>query len=525
MNLFSLLSYVNFIAFTFVGIYSLGFSNVKTRLNTYSFWVCGSLGIWNLAYVFFYGASSRSSAFLWHQVACLGMSFFPVFTLNFFLVLTGINWIIQRRGWNILLYIPALFLSIMNIGFNYSPMATGFVQSEWGLGWTYGNHLGNPLFVATFLYLMIYFALIFTLLIVWRKNCKYTVERKQASVFLVVDLVVLILGALTDFILPLFGSWIPPMANLFSFLFVAFYWYIIRNLHVFDVNRFASSELIFHTIIDPVIVFNDNYTVLNANVYCGLLLSRPASELVGQSIEDCFQMEIASTLRAKDHGEISVVDQNGTKRWLTFSKSLIEDEMNGFLGKVIVMKEITRLREAEKKLRMLNEKYVTAAKELYEIANFDALTGLYNRRMFFMELDKCTLEYQVSGVDFVLIYMDLNGFKQINDLYGHSAGDVVLAKTAERLRRVCPEDGILARIGGDEFVMLLGYHPGEAEIESILERLTQTVNAPIPMNGADCLVGCACGFAVYSQCRDQLELLQKADAGMYENKMKSKRII
>jgi GGDEF domain-containing protein len=95
-----------------------------------------------------------------------------------------------------------------------------------------------------------------------------------------------------------------------------------------------------------------------------------------------------------------------------------------------------------------------------ELAEIDPLTGCHNRRSGAPAIDLLCTEARVRQREVAVLMVDLDNFKQINDLNGHKTGDTVLVEVAERIRRLLPEDGIVARIGGDEFLCAVSYEPG-----------------------------------------------------------------
>jgi diguanylate cyclase (GGDEF)-like protein/hemerythrin-like metal-binding protein len=124
-----------------------------------------------------------------------------------------------------------------------------------------------------------------------------------------------------------------------------------------------------------------------------------------------------------------------------------------------------------------------------------------------------------SGVGFALLALDLDGFKSINDSYGHEAGDQVLRVAAEMLRSCCREVDTAARIGGDEFALILPGISEPDEAARVANRLIVEVGEPIAIDGDSCSVGASVGIALYPRHgRDIETLVRAADAAMYESK-------
>ncbi len=154
--------------------------------------------------------------------------------------------------------------------------------------------------------------------------------------------------------------------------------------------------------------------------------------------------------------------------------------------------------------------------ELHHRANHDALTGLANRSLLEQRLAE-----QPAGDQVSVLLVDLDGFKPVNDSYGHHAGDQVLVAVAERLAAWTPEGGLAARLGGDEFaVLLLG--PAESSAAVPTEGLAAALEKPIMLPGtAEVTVGASVGLATGSPA-DATHLLREADAAMYRAKAQRK---
>jgi diguanylate cyclase (GGDEF)-like protein/PAS domain S-box-containing protein len=156
-----------------------------------------------------------------------------------------------------------------------------------------------------------------------------------------------------------------------------------------------------------------------------------------------------------------------------------------------------------------------ARERMLHLANHDALTGLPNRRLLDTELRR----EAASGQEFSLLWIDLDHFKQVNDTYGHAVGDALLKVVAQRFLAALPEPHLLARVGGDEFVVLFRPSPGESDAVRAAESLLQTMSSPIIIEGRTLNVGLSIGMAAYPRdARSVDALMRRADTALYEAK-------
>ena len=155
---------------------------------------------------------------------------------------------------------------------------------------------------------------------------------------------------------------------------------------------------------------------------------------------------------------------------------------------------------------------------LEQLAYFDGLTGLANRRHFNDDLQRL-VEQARRGTDFALVLVDLDRFKPINDAYGHDAGDVVLKAVGSRLYQATRKVDLVARLGGDEFAVLLT-QPGDAEtVAAVCERMMATFAQPIPYRDLSLEVGASVGVARCPQdAQDAIALYKAADVALYAAK-------
>jgi len=153
------------------------------------------------------------------------------------------------------------------------------------------------------------------------------------------------------------------------------------------------------------------------------------------------------------------------------------------------------------------------------LAMFDPLTGLYNRRFAEQRLKAEIARSERKGHPLIVVLLDLNDFKQINDTYGHQAGDTVLKEFAKRLNRATRGSDLAARWGGDEFMMLLVDCETD-QLHIILERLD---GFSIEAHGRELPVAHAVGWKSYEHGNNMTELIEAADRMLYANKGASKK--
>ncbi|MSP45867.1 MAG: GGDEF domain-containing protein [Xanthobacteraceae bacterium] len=146
----------------------------------------------------------------------------------------------------------------------------------------------------------------------------------------------------------------------------------------------------------------------------------------------------------------------------------------------------------------------------------DPLTGLPNRRALMEALATSHREYRSGARSDALLLLDLNGFKRINDQYGHPAGDRVLETIAARMQSIVKNGNFVARLGGDEFAVLCRSIGDRDDVRQMGERLIARIEAPIDIAGIRHCVGAGAGIALYPQDGDtEQELLRCADVALY----------
>ena len=227
-------------------------------------------------------------------------------------------------------------------------------------------------------------------------------------------------------------------------------------------------------------------------------------------VEGCDVAEgrrIGEALARKE--SIRVVLRNRRKNGEIFWNDLRIDPVTGLDGETIhfvgVINDVTEAKHYERRLQHL--------------AHHDGLTGLANRTLL-QERLKSALDAAIAHrTPGALAFLDLDNFKHINDTFGHEAGDVVLREIAARLRAGMREEDTVARLGGDEFVLVIAEQPDPGQLASLIERIRQSVSAPIAVGGREILPGTSIGVALFPQDGKTVDhVMRAADAAMYHAK-------
>ena len=172
----------------------------------------------------------------------------------------------------------------------------------------------------------------------------------------------------------------------------------------------------------------------------------------------------------------------------------------------------------------LRQTVIGKTRELAHQANHDALTGLANRRFFSAQLDRVVREYARYGQPAILLYMDLDDFKRINDSMGHIAGDHLLQQIAARLKAAVRDTDIVARLGGDEFGILLLGSESTSDVNKIAEKIIATVEQPVELGSKSFVVSTSIGITLIpTENQENATILKNADLAMYSAKNTGKR--
>ena len=254
------------------------------------------------------------------------------------------------------------------------------------------------------------------------------------------------------------------------------------------------------------------------------MIGRPAGEIVGRSVREISPREadlVEPLLRgvlATNEPVVGVelASRDGKRHYLVDYYPVAET-----LGIGMSVADVTRLKHSERSLTESN-------RQLTVLATTDELTELPNRRMLSEQLALALERARRGELAVALLSIDLDRFKEVNDSLGHAYGDLLLAGVARLLRDGARATDVVARIGGDEFVVLvadLEVHEARALAHAVAERIRRLLSAPISIGPVELPTAASVGFAIYPfDARDEDGLLAAADRAMYRRKTASVRV-
>jgi diguanylate cyclase (GGDEF)-like protein/PAS domain S-box-containing protein len=271
------------------------------------------------------------------------------------------------------------------------------------------------------------------------------------------------------------------------------------------------------TMVDSIYFKDRQCRLVRVNRKMALDLGRAdPAELIGRTDIELFGREFGETTMLDD-ARIMETDEpiigltesrqleSGQVNWTLTTKTPLHDLSGTVVGLLGITREINELKRAEMTLEHL--------------ATHDTLTGLPNRYLMFDRLNQLLVRAARYGLSFAILIIDLDGFKRINDSRGHDVGDLVLRGVAERLTRNLRAADTVARIGGDEFVVLLESLRAGPDATALADKIRSTVGMPFALPGGDAAVTVSIGIGQYpDDGRDAEELLKAADVAMYRAK-------
>ena len=194
---------------------------------------------------------------------------------------------------------------------------------------------------------------------------------------------------------------------------------------------------------------------------------------------------------------------DGAYRWMVVTARQVPDGTSGRAGMVVGMRDVDEL---------------VLSRRLAERSKVDDLTGLANRSHLLDQLEQVVGGNRRTTDQHAVLYCDLDHFKEINDTYGHAAGDQVLRGVAERIRASVREGDIVARLGGDEFIIVLQGIRGSSVAQAVADKVRAAMREPLMIDGSNLACSVSIGVAMVRAESTPDLVLREADSALYRAK-------
>jgi diguanylate cyclase (GGDEF)-like protein/PAS domain S-box-containing protein len=284
-----------------------------------------------------------------------------------------------------------------------------------------------------------------------------------------------------------------------------------KQLHGITLSR-RRLDRILSAMGDSIILTDPDGNIIRANDAAANLLGWPESKLIGMpiiSLVASANRDSFTLVNEKRPLETVFVSSTELEIPISYTSANIDADDLDFNGFIITAQNIAERKITEQRIRYL--------------ARIDALTRVPNRMQFQHLLQHAISRARRNRSELALLYLDVDRFKDINDTFGHSAGDACLEKVAERLTKILPDNAIIGRLAGDEFgVVLEPDEPNDnipAYLQSILKLVLTELSALLVVQGHEIYMAISIGVARYPADADNvIDLIRNADAALYHTK-------
>ena len=284
-------------------------------------------------------------------------------------------------------------------------------------------------------------------------------------------------------------------------------------------NHLRLAAQVFDSASDGIIVTDMEGLIQFANPAFLQTTGYSLEEVLGQTMrivksgkhDDEFYQNMWNLLKTTGQwkGEIWNKRKNGE----IYPEGMVIDAIKNELGRTTLYAGI---------LRDLSER-MKYDEQIKHQAYHDGLTGLPNRRLFYEKIHECILMAKRYQHTVGIMFVDLDGFKSVNDNFGHDIGDLLLQEVSKRLQQCVRETDIVARMGGDEFTLILPEIVIKADANKVAEQIRRVLHEPFVLNGFSIIISSSIGISIFPDDGDNEELLvKKADDAMYQAKQGGK---
>ena len=503
------------------------FSNDRFSREKYSIairFLYGLIFIWCLLYTVFYLAEEPWIAQWVMKISPIFWIPIPALVGHLLLLRSKYKEAFLEKRIISMFYAPSIFLIMLSLTYKYNLVIVDLLDTP--KGFMILNRVTNVGYWLFMIYLLTYLILPIYFLRDWVSNRKGFLLKKSGSLLLSVVLVSMFSASISDLILPLTGISTPVLGSI-MFIIPGIYLLLTHIGNKYEVALLdTTTDYIIDTMQDLVIIVARNGIIWQANVSALEYLQEDKSNVIGRRIQDTDLSESFSDKLVQWLGnlgiyrnyELKVARSKGKEEYFLVNGMSLNDDLFGVVGYLLVFTDITDRKKMEKALYANYQKEKESTEKLYRLANYDMLTDMPNRRYFFSEIPNIAKVYELAKEDFAFIFIDLNGFKKINDQKGHQCGDEVLKHVARRIKKFHDQLDFYARIGGDEFVLVTNQVTPIDRLMALINNIEEETSSPMLCFNEDIEVTISAGYALFSDYKDIEAMIQAADENMYAKK-------
>ncbi len=493
---FSIPLFLTAAALMALGVYVL-LREKKSPVSLAFFYTVSAVAAWLGAFGAMYCSAQGQVALGWGKIAYIAIPLIPSFIYDFSLALVGMTE--QRRHLRALSWALSVAFMILLVGTDW--LFTG-VYSYW---WGYYPRLS----AASIVFLAFFGSMLFMSLLELRLAYLQHSQSEQQTQRLRAFLVAFAIGYLgvLDYV-PSFGFALYPVGYLAVAGWLVLAAMAIRRHHLVDFTPAFAAHQILTTMDSAVLVTDLDGRIKVVNHAACTMLGFSEDQLQASSMADVVESphyigRPSSTLTRSGNFRNRVMvwrPKSGVPIEVAVSASLLRDDGRVPVGVVYVATDVSDRKRAE---------------QIEYQAYHDALTGLPNRLLFRKRLDQEISAAALSNRTLTVMFLDLDGFKLINDTLGHTVGDELLQEVGRRLQDTVRDDDLVARMGGDEFTVVLRVR-NVADVFMLADKLLNAVRRPFTIAGHELYVTTSIGVAFYPEHGLDVEhLLKNADSAMY----------
>ncbi len=279
-------------------------------------------------------------------------------------------------------------------------------------------------------------------------------------------------------------------------------------------RRLLINSQVFESASEGVVITDVDGRILDVNRAFSAITGYTREEILGEDIrilksgrhDESFYEELWNAVKNQGtwQGEIWDRTKSGEiqPKWLSVSAVTENGRVSRYIG---LFSDISAMKRTQD--------------QLYEMAHYDSLTGLPNRRYFLDRLKESIEHARRSRDSLALMFVDLDGFKLVNDNLGHQAGDQLLRGVADRIKECIRESDTVARMGGDEFTVILTHVASSHNVVTVARKILDRVYEPLLLDGRELFISSSIGIAMFPEDAHDLEgLMQGADTALYKAK-------